>query len=257
MAPSRPTTYINILMNKGDSVENIEVIRLKTTRQDLSVGSREFRKVLLSKGLGHSFWKGWLWITPLNGQSANQLTENISLEEFGINLQQAELYRIDDLTADDIWPSVGVILLRDAIKFNLRQTLKGCRNIRLAGLKFYDLNNVILSGMTTYVVAGVSLQRILRVDSNIAICPMLNLELLDTSNKRVEDSSLRSRHLNSAWAEVMDKYKEIFDNLLSRILPLKVNFSNKLFKFEKPFIGLKIEKAEELPKGQKRLDEWL
>lgn len=246
---SAGSRYVNILLNKGDAPYDVEVFRFKVSRQSVGTSSKMFREALLSSGFGHSFWKDWLWVVPVNGRPTSAIG-NLSIPKFGINLTGAELYNVKTFDDDYFWQSVGIVLLRDAIRYSLWNRLRGHTNIRLMGLKFYDLNSVISSGMTVYVVTGISLGNIVRVNSNIAISPMLELELLDTSHERVEDQSLRAKYLTSARSRVMVNYKQLFDKMLDNVLPLEVSFSNKLFKFERPFLDVKGSMY------QKRLDEW-
>ena len=224
---------INLMLNEGDLLEDTVLWKIKTTRQNLKINSKDFRRVLLRNGIGHTFFKGFLWLCPVDGTEVDEekIRQTVEgyFERFGeINIATATL------TSDELWLDVGVVLLRDALSYALQNKLKNYKDIILMQKRrFYSLNFVV-SNMYAGVIVGLSLDKIFRVDSgNVAIAPNVVYECVDFQYKVVEDNQTRLKLLSRVSKRSTRGHERIIEGLFNRISPLEVYVSDRELLFRR------------------------
>lgn len=249
---------LNLMLNKGDKLEKIEIWRVKAVRQDFKKGinSRAFRNFLLSRKIGHSFYQSFLWLIPLGKQRLDEdkIREILSLQFK--NFGEIRSLEIPNFNTEDIWLNVGVVLLRDALRFTLYEKFKNREDVVVRKLRVYNKREVVGSWTFTYAILGVSLSRIVPVDEdNVGILLFLVYELYDNFDQRVEDRYERQRYLTMASSCDYGEYIRRLNKMVNLIFPLTVHFSNKTLIFDKSFYQLASLKEEK--KEMTRLDKWL
>jgi len=245
-----------MLLNVGDTLEDINVYVVEAVRQDFKEGvsSKLFRERLLSEGIGHSFFRGYLWLISLDG---NLLTEervhNVLselLSKFG-NIRQDVISSFNDM---DLWLNIGVVLLRDAIRYSLNSKFKNRRDIVARKLHVFNKREIVGSWKEVYAVLGISLSKIILVDeNNVGIFFTLRYELYNFLNMRENNDYLRKRYLTKAAFCTFREFLNRTNKMVKLVTPLTVYFSNRKLNF------IKYSDALHTLKGNKSMDlsRWL
>jgi hypothetical protein len=251
---SKSQFLTTLMFNSGDALERISVLKAEATRQDLKVGTTPylFRDHLLTNGLAHSFYQGFLWMMPV----VNKRIEDLNLEQILANFFTKRLEikaeEIADFSDDYLWLQVGLVLLRDAIRCALFEKLGNANDMIVSKLRVYDKKQIVQANMTVYTILGVSLARILPVDTNnIGLSPIVVYDVY-SFNRRITDKYERQKYITKASRCSFSEYFKRLNHILNRVLPLTVNFSNKVLTFKLPYY--EIIKREE--KKQRSLEEW-
>jgi len=242
------------MVNKGEKLMNVILWRVIGTRNQVKVNN--IRKFLLKEGFAHVFYERYLWLAPLKEIENNEI-ENITKRIFSMNKEVEEI-EIDNLVDDENWFSKGIVLIRDALQYALRQKFANNKDFRVFSRRRVFKNEFVLSGMSSGVLVGISLDRILRVDDdNICICPIIEYECIDSLGMVVEDRFERSRFISRVSKVNTKRYKGVLSQLIEHINPLSVKFSNKKLHFDE--WRYKIERTtEKREKGeQASLERWL
>lgn len=249
---------LNLILNKRDRLEEIEMWRVKAVRQDLKVGinSKAFRNYLLLKGMGHSFYQGFLWLLPLNKQELNEDEVKRILSSQFRDFGEIQFLEFPNFDVEEVWLSVGVVLLRDALRFSLYTKFKERKNIMVRKLRVYNTKEILRSWTIVYAILGISLSKIILVDkSNIGILPFLTYELYDNFDQRVEDKYERQKYLTMASNCDYEEFTNRLNRMVNLVFPLTVYFSNKTLTFSRSFYKLTPPKKK--GKIVTGLDRWL
>lgn len=251
--------FMNLTVNEGDALNSVPFLRMKVTRQDLkgNLNGKILRKHLLSKGIAHSFYKGFLWAAPVDGKSIYELDLKEVSENFlrwgEVKIQELSEY---DLFSDEYWFSLSIVILRDAVSYALYNKLKEEPDLITRIRNVYDKKQIIYSGQYSYVILGLSLNKILRFERlknyNICICPEIVYECYGLTNRIVEDRFEKQINILKAARCNSKEYYRRLSLIAEKIFPLKVILSNKTLKFYS--INYPIEK-EKLKLGGLR--QWL
>ncbi len=247
---------IPLAINQGDTLNSIPVWKVKMTRQDVKQdpSGKTLRARLLDKGIAHSFYENFLWIVPIDGKKIEELNLKEVISDNFLKWNEERLQIVEDFTSDLLWYPVSIVLLRDAIRYALRIKLKDQKNLVIDKLSIYDKNQIIHSGTFTYVVLGISLEKILRINvNNVCICPELVYECYELKNRPVIDPFERQRNIIRASRCDSKEYCRRLDLMSKTVFPLKVNLSNKTLMFK--FIYHELIR-EEKKIEQKGLEQW-
>lgn len=253
---------ITLLINNGDVLKDISVLKANVTRQDLKKGvtSRLFRDYLLSNGLAHSFYQGFLWIMPVNGeQIGSEDIKNTVMGYFTKRLE-VELAEIKNFNDEYFWMHVGLVLFRDALRYTLSDKFRDNGNMILRGLNIYDKKQIVQSDMSIYTIAGISLERVYLVNTiNIGLSPLVVYDVYSYDHQRVKDKYERQRYITKAAQCSFLEHLRRLNSIMDKIFPLTINFSNKKLIFRQRFHEVyektKIEEKEK--KRQMGLEKWL
>lgn len=249
--------FMTLLVNNGDVLERVPILKVKAVRQDLKEGisSHIFREHLLANGLAHSFFRGFLWVVPVNGkQDKEEILEDIIASYFRKKLEIMS-DEIRDLNDDHLWLQVVLVLLRDALRYALHNKFKKHASVIVRGLQVFDKSQVIQVDASFYTVIGVSLARILPVDvNNIGLSPLLVYDVY-CLNQRVTDKYERQRCITKSSRCPIDEYLRRLNYIVNKVFPLIINFSNKTLIFKLPYYYNIIREGGE--DRQRRLKEWL
>ena len=185
--------FMNISVNVGDSLNSIPIWRVKTTRQQIKPDpqGRSLRTRFLKEGLGHSFYEGFLWVVTINGKSINEVDLIRLVSKNFMKLGESKIEEIENFTSDKLWYPVSLVLLRDALRYSLKEKIKNKKDFDINLRTVYDRSNIVYTGRIFYVALGVSFEKIFRINHNVAISPELDYECYDTLNRRVEDPYYR------------------------------------------------------------------
>lgn len=231
---------LNLMINKGDKLTNVALWRVIGTRNQVKV--EDTRRILLKEGFAHVFYEKYLWLAPLKEIEESKI-ESIVQRLFGEKREIIEI-EIDNLVDNEHWFSKGIVLIRDALQYALRQKFAGNKDFRVFSRRRIFKNKFVISGMSSGVVVGISLDRIMRIDTNnICICPVVEYECIDNFEKVVEDRFERSKFISRVSNINSKSYRVILNQLIENINPLSVNFSNKKLYFNE--WGYKIEHLTE------------
>ena len=213
--------------------------------------SRSLHSIFLKKGLAHAFFGKHLWLCPVDGRKSEEVTIDEVLKEFFQQHGKPEIETIENLTINDVWYPVGIVLMRDAIRFSLIKKFKDDDSILLTPKREVYEKKFIKAYQTAGALAGISLDRIFRVNGdNICICPILTYECFDGSYQRVEDPGMRSRCISRVSRVTSKEYERRMIEILNKILPLTVYLSNKRLFFDQWQYTM-------LRKGEVTLEKWL
>jgi hypothetical protein len=243
--------------NEGDTLDSIQTWKVKIRRQDVKPDpqGRTLRARLLDKGIAHSFYEEYLWAIPVNGRKVDELNLRETISENFLRWREEEVQEINNFTSDELWYPVSIVLLRDAIRYALWTKLKDQKNFIIYKREVYDKKRIIYSGTYTYVILGVSFEKILRMGhDNICLCPEIVYECYDSSNKRVEYHFERQKNILLASRCNLKVYCERLDLMIKNIFPLEIHLSNKTLKFNSIYYEI-INEQEKME--QMRLEEWL
>jgi len=224
---------VNLMINNGDLLEDVEIWRIETRAQHVKLKSPRFlRPELLKIGLAHAFFEEFLWLCSVSGKNIDEsIVENLANEYFKQheNIDTATI----TLTSDNFWLNIGIVLVRDAIQYALYNKFKDDKNfIVKPKRKVYKLE-FVYSGLYAGAVRGISLNRIFRIGSgNICIAPIIIYECFDNFYRRIENPSERSRYISRASRIPPAKYERIVENLISRVTPLTVYLSDRKLLFK-------------------------
>lgn len=239
------------MVNTGDTLTNVKVWKIKAVRQwikpDLKFSLRSF---LVEKGIAHSFFKEFMWLCPVDGseleeEMINKLSKSILTRYEGI-----EINTIEKLTEVGIWHSLGIVLIRDALRYSLIEKFMDNRSVIVTPKREVYSKEFIWSGKFFGVVAGISLNKIFRMNDNVCICPLLIYECFDSMYRRVEDSKSRSRCISAISRIALRDYEYQMAILMKKILPLTVHLSNRKLYFNEWRYRI-------LKKGEITLERWL
>ncbi|WP_456329493.1 hypothetical protein [Archaeoglobus sp.] len=224
---------VNLMLNEGDLLEDTELWRVKTTRQNLKVSSKEFRRVLLKNGIGHAFFKEFLWLCPVNGVDVDEEKVEQTVKSYFTRFDEISV-STTTLTSDEVWLDIGIVLLRDALSYALRNKLKDYRDVILAPKRKFYSSNFVTSNMYAGVIIGLSLDKIFRVNSgNVAIAPNVVYECVDSQYKVVEDNQTRLKLISRISKRSTKAHERIVEGLFSRISPLRVYVSDRELLFQR------------------------
>jgi hypothetical protein len=243
-------------VNEGDTLSSIQAWKVAVTRKDVKPdpSERTLRARLLDKGIAHSFYKEFLWAMPVNGRKIDELDLSGILSENFSRWGVVETHEINEFTSDKWWYPVSIVLLRDAIRYALWTKLKDSKNFIIRKREVYDKRQIVYSGTFTYVISGVSFEKILRMDhDNVCLCPEVVYECYELSNKRVEDRFERQKSISLASRCTSKDYCERLESVIKNIFPLEVFLSNKTLKFNSIYYEV-IKESEKMK--QTRLEKW-
>lgn len=244
---SKKDSLLNLVINSGDKLKDIHVLRAKATWQNLKCKSKKLYWELLKKGLGYAIFRKNLYIVPLDGRKIEDINNN----EISVFFNKPLDFKTDVIPNFDnihFWLGVGLITVRSGLRYELEKKFGENKKIRITRLTIYDPANVLSSNLTTNVIWGLSLDRIIKVNKyNIGIFLHVNYDVIDGSGKPVEDPAMRSRILNAVTARISnEKYKKLLEQEVSRTFPIKIKLSN---------LSLLFGKKEPI-RRERRLDEW-
>jgi hypothetical protein len=241
--------------NEGDALSSIQAWKVRMRRQDVrpDPNGKTLRARLLDKGIAHSFYKEYLWAMPINGRRVSELNLKETISENFLKWGKEEVQEINNFASDELWYPVSIVLLRDAVRYALRTKLKDWKNFTVHKREVYDKRQIVHSGTYTYVILGVSFDKILRMNhDNVCLCPEIVYECYDSFNRRVEDRFERQRSILLASRCSSNVYCERLELMIKNIFPLEIHLSNKTLKFNS--IYYEITKEQEKMK-QMRLEE--
>jgi hypothetical protein len=242
--------------NEGDTLNSIQTWKVKIRRQDIKPDphGRTLRARLLDKGIAHSFYKEYLWTIPINGRKVDELNLREVISENFLRWGE-EVQEINNFTSDELWYPVSIVLLRDAIRYALWAKLKDQKDFIIHKREVYNKRQIVHSGIYTYVILGVSFDKILRMDhDNICLCPEIVYECYDSFNMLVEDRFERQKNILLASRCPSKVYCERLESMIKNIFPLEIHLSNKTLKFNRLYYEI-TEKREKMK--QTGLEEWL
>jgi hypothetical protein len=229
---------INLMVNKGDKLINVDIWKIKGTRQSLKQEfniKHSLRRFLINEGFAHSFFKEFIWLCPLNDDKVGEVEEIPKMIFSNQNVRKIEVESVN-LTDPDLWYNLGVVLLRDAVRYSLLTKLNNdkLRDKFIVTLKreVYK-KEFIKSWFSTGVVVGVSFNRIFRMDGNICICPLLVYDCCYSNFQRIEDRKERVKYISRVSSQITPKeYEQRMNNIMNDILPITINLSNKRLIFD-------------------------
>jgi len=249
--------FLIMAVNEGDTLSSIQAWKVAVTRKDVKPdpSERTLRARLLDKGIAHSFYKEFLWAIPVNGRKIDELDLSGILSENFSRWGVVETYEINEFTSDKWWYPVSIVLLRDAIRYALWTKLKDSKNFIIRKREVYDKRQIVYSGTFTYVISGVSFEKILRMDhDNICLCPEIVYECYDSLNRLVEDRFERQKNILLASRCSSKVYCERLELMIKNIFPLELHLSNKTLKFNSLYCEISGRKEKIKQTG---LEEWL
>jgi len=249
--------FLIMAVNEGDTLSSIQAWKVRMMRQDIRLDpkGRTLRTRLLDKGIAHSFYEKYLWAMPVNGRKVSELNLREIISENFLKWEKEEVQEINNFTSDELWYPVSIVLLRDAVRYALWAKLKDQKDFIIHKREVYDKRQIAYSGIYTYVISGVSFDKILRMDhDNVCLCPDIVYECYDSLNRRVEDRFERQKSILLASRCTLKVYCERLESMIKNIFPLEIYLSNKTLKFNS--IYYKIIKGPEKMK-QMRLEKWL
>lgn len=236
---------LTIAINEGDKLNSLQVWKVKMTRQDIKSDfkRKKLREHLLDKGIAHSFYKEYLWATPINGCKLDKLNLKEMISDYFSKWGKEQIQVINNFTSDELWYPVSIILLKDAIHYALRLKLKDQKNFIINGNRVYNRVQIVDRKSYTYTILGISLEKIFRWDDdNVCLCPNIVYECYDSLNRRIEDRLIRQRNIFSATFRCNSKlYSERLNSIIKNIFPLEVYLSNKTLKFIYPYYEINKE----------------
>lgn len=233
---------LTIAINEGDKLNSLQVWKVRMTRQDIKSDfkRKKLRECLLDKGIAHSFYKEYLWATPINGCKADELNLKEMVSDYFLKWEKGQIQVINNFTSDELWYPVSIVLLKDAIHYALHLKLKGQKNFIINGNRVYNKVQIVDSKSYTYTILGISFEKILRWDDdNVCLSPNIVYECYDSLNRRVEDRFIRQRNIFSVTIGCDSRlYSERLNSIIKNIFPLEVYLSNKTLKFIYHYHGI-------------------
>jgi hypothetical protein len=248
--------FIIIAPNEGDKLDSLQIWKVRMRRQDVKPDphGRTLRARLLDKGIAHSFYKEYLWAIPVNGRKVDELNLSEVISENFLKWVGEEVQEINNFTSDELWYPVSIVLLRDAIRYTLRVKLKDQKDFIIHKREVYNKKQIVRSDTYTYVILGVSFDKILRMDDdNVCLCPELVYECYDSLGGVVEDHFERQKNILLASRCSSKTYFERLELMIKNIFTLEPHLSNRTLKFNSIYI--QISGKEKIK--QTRLEEWL
>jgi hypothetical protein len=249
--------FLIMAPNEGDTLNSIQTWKIKIRRQDVKPDpqGRTLRARLLGKGIAHSFYKEYLWALPINERKVGELNLIEIISENFLRWGEEEVQEINNFTSDELWYPVGIVLLRDAIRYALWVKLKDQKDFVIHKREVYDKRRILYSGVYTYVILGVSFDKILRMDyDNVCLCPEIVYECYDSLNRLVEDRFERQKNILLASRCSSKVYCERLELMIKNIFPLELHLSNKTLKFNSLYCEISGRKEKIKQTG---LEEWL
>jgi len=222
------------MVNEGDSLVNVKILALRAKRQEIrrKWNAKSLRNYLVNQGIAHAFHGNFMWICPVDGRAVENLdVNNLMQEVFGAS--KSVVIRYLDLTSDEVWNPIGIILLRDALRYALISKVKSSSSLLVTPRCEVYEKNFIQAWRTIGVIAGVDLSRIVRINGNICVCIKLTYECYDGLFRRVDDPSIRVRAISRVTKITSDEYLARMSSIMQKILPLNVFISNKRILFNK------------------------
>ena len=291
--------FLMVIENSGDLLENITIYKIRMVRQEVT-SYREFKEYMLSHGVSIVFYGGYLWSIPLAGQELEEINRILSsflnkdrriirtrvstiFETFN---HQHAMALIKNAIKYAIWLNLDEKLLRVEQQQNIHRLLKTLEqptiDKRAILNALFEKARVIISthdftrllvlstaeGIGIYKPAitgrhllrcrGIILRpiRIDRADVGLSLLPRATIRYLKEGLRKASKTLiLKFRNYEDAYDFVRRFAQEIF--------PLRVPFSDKMLKFNLPFLGVEERRRVEQPKRpgraptQRRLTEWL
>jgi|YelNatPaOPRAMG01_1025707.scaffolds.fasta_scaffold14665_2 hypothetical protein len=233
--------FMNLAINGGDILNSIPIWKIETTRQYLKqiLNGKTLRMHLLDKGIAHSFYKGFLWIIPINGKETDELDlKGISENFLKWGKEQICEFNNNEFFSEEFWYPLGIVILRDAISYALRAKLKDERNLIINVRNVYDKKQIIYERGYSYVILGLSLNKILRIKhlnlNNVCICPEIVYECYNLTSI-VRDRFERQRNILVASRCNSREYYRRLSLMIGKVFPLDVKLANKTLKFNSAF----------------------
>lgn len=249
-----PSKFMNLAINTGDTLETIPVLKVRTTRQNAKPdpNQRSIRARLLDSGIAHSFFEEFLWIVPVDGRKIDEIDLDETISKYFTKWGDVQVEEIGNFTDDALWYPLGLVMLRDAVRYALWMKFRKNNNIVIYKREVYDKSQIIHSGTFVYAVLGISLERILRVgENNICICPQIVYGCYDSMNRPVEDPYEKQRNIVIASRCNSKEYSRRVDMMIGKTFPLNASLSNKTLSFKSWQHELIVKR-----KKQKGLEEW-
>jgi hypothetical protein len=246
----------NLARNDGDELESVKLWKARLAREDvIEQDDLSLRDRLLSVGIGHSFFEGYMWMVPVDGRTIDEVDLNQAVSRNFRRWEQPEVAIVENLTSDEIWFQLGLVLLRDAIRYALKEKGRQNRNLIIRKLTVFDKTQVITSGTYSQVVAGLTLSRIFRINgNNVALAPHLIYECFDTLYKRVDDEFERHRYMTPAARCNAMEWLRRLEKVARNVFPLTVKLSDKTLIFKSHYAPLQIKEVGE--KEEVTLEKW-
>jgi len=226
---------LNIIINQGDKLENIPIIRAPLDFKDRKEGEfRVFRSTLLNNGIAGWFYKGYFWALPVNASLNMPVTKIMCSELFSkeVNWEDTAIQEFEPNT----WFHLGITLVRDSLTFSLRKKFENNKNMRTytkyPAFTVFDKEKVACRGTNVNACVGFAIDKIIPIDrNNLGICPYLDYEVFETNGEIVTDITARKKYLYAARRCHIDEYKLRFQHMFDRVFPVSANISNKRLLF--------------------------
>lgn len=227
-------------LSEGDPVSPLKLGAIDATLQDVKETAREeFRPRLRSMGIGHAFFRGRLWLAPLDGSTHEASAEIV--RPFLGDAKEVRTIEID-LEDDYHWSGVGKKLVRDAIAHALIAKENPEVGLVARGSSILDVaERQPVAGGALFVVPGLDLHRVFRASNNriLVACSML-FRVLDSDNARVQDRGMTTSLLTKAYAHGADLRWGWIERTAQKAFPLEIRLGDRTLLLNRLGVPIKV-----------------
>ncbi len=230
MKPQVDAPTLIAVLSEGDTLERLGLVTVFASYDDLRPEVRDRLHLRLrSLGMGHSFFKGKLWLAPLDGGSFESCVEKVA-PFFAGPVPDPKKAEVD--SADNVdWNGVVKLLVRDAVAHALFTKGETNRDLLPRGSMIFDLGEQLPgphSGFT--VVPGLDLGRVYRATGHrvVVTCPV-EFRAFDANNERPANRAAATAALTKANAHGADVRWGFAERISQKVLPMPVSLADRKF----------------------------
>jgi hypothetical protein len=231
-------SHLNVLVSENGSCSGLEFVVIPATFQDLLIKGGEFSKVLTDNGMGHTFYKGNIYLTSTSGVELDAAAaETVLHGRLKARFSQSKVERIENFVSEDVWFFIGRPLVRSALRAALFQKISGLQDHLYRELRVFNKKAAVNSG-TVRVLYGISFQNFIRVDADqIGLCCDGTLEAFDRDFRVVRDKTIKQGPMTKAYRWNFEALERAYyEPLMNLLLPLDVHVGTMTLSFSKVYL---------------------
>ncbi len=230
MIPQVDTPTFIAVLSEGHTLERLGLLTVSASYDDLRPEVRDrlhlrFRTL----GIGHSFFKGKLWLAPLDGASIDSCVEKVR-PFFVRTLAKRETVEVDPADHVD-WNRIIKLIARDAVAFALVLKAKMNPELLPRGSTIFDLSEGKPGAQGAFsVIPGLDFGRVYRATGYrvVVSCP-IRFQAFDANHERPADRVATTGALTKANKHGSDVRWGFVERISHKVLPLTVLLADRRF----------------------------